>query len=149
MHATVVQNTSQQPPASFRIGGSSEPTPSLFAISDSSEWPLACRQAMVSLSSHLTFQHKRANEPWTMSPPFFLLLNDTSRMQPRPLEVSAQQAGESKKCYTWKAMQQSGPYTISQWVQPSNGPPTAHSRMLSILRPTLWTWSNANGKNWA
>jgi len=111
--------------------------------------PLARQKAVASLSSHPTFRRMRANKHWTMTPPSILFCSNTSRLLPGPLDGSARQAGGSKQCYNWKATQHSGPCTASHWVHPSNGPPFAHSWKLSFFRPMPWTWSNANGNNWA
>jgi len=100
----------------------------------------------VKSSNHPTYEGK---EHWTISPPLFFLRNVPWTMQPRPLDGPAQLAGESKQSYNWKATQRSGPCTMSQWVRPSNGPPFAQSWKLSLFYTTPWTWSSANGKNWA
>jgi len=105
-------------------------------------------EAMAPTSSHLAFRSMSANQPSTMPPSFVLLWCDTSGIPPRPLDGSTQHVGLSKQCYRSQTMQYSGPFSISQWVRPSNGRPVALGWMLSIFRPIPWIWSNTNGRNW-
>jgi len=68
--------------------------------------PLACLEALASLSYHLTFRHMKANETWAMLLSFFLLWNDTSQIQWRLLDGSARCTRESNQCDSWNVAQQ-------------------------------------------
>ena len=149
IHATPVSNTFKWPLGLFGIRDSSERSSILFGGCGFAETsPRRCRSCGLSVksSNNPTYEGKRTMDD---SPLYSLLWNVTSRIWPRPVHRSAQRAGKSMQCYNWKVTQWSRPCTVAQWVLRSNGSPLRQCLELSSFSPTRWTWSNANGNNWA